>query len=146
MCFYNMRSLLNVIHICCWKSKMKILKSFYSRTVYAFRSPFNYIIASLCVSDFISALISPLFFYKMFWGFWSWKASSFLCKVSTHKDPTLCRGWILQRRSACFNFTISSNQPENWSFQSFIFQRKNHVFSAWNDRSEDPDRKVWNDA
>ncbi|XP_078494137.1 growth hormone secretagogue receptor type 1-like [Ciona intestinalis] len=45
------------------------------------RSIFNFMILSLCVSDFLSALLSPLFLYRRTWGFEDWQISSFLCKV-----------------------------------------------------------------
>ncbi|XP_026696691.2 growth hormone secretagogue receptor type 1-like [Ciona intestinalis] len=41
---------------------------------------FNLLITSLCVSDCISALISPLFLYRRTWGFDHWIISNFLCK------------------------------------------------------------------
>jgi len=46
------------------------------------RDAFTYIFLSLCVSDVISALLSPLYLYRRTWGFYNWKASTFMCKVS----------------------------------------------------------------
>ncbi|XP_076826052.1 somatostatin receptor type 2-like [Clavelina lepadiformis] len=45
------------------------------------KSVFNYLIMSLCVSDLISAILSPLFVYRRTWGFDHWTISTFLCKV-----------------------------------------------------------------
>nr|XP_018668991.2 adenosine receptor A2b-like [Ciona intestinalis]XP_026691640.1 adenosine receptor A2b-like [Ciona intestinalis] len=45
------------------------------------KSIFNCLILSLCVSDLISALISPLFLYRRTWGFEGWKISTAICKV-----------------------------------------------------------------
>ncbi|XP_076813756.1 growth hormone secretagogue receptor type 1-like [Clavelina lepadiformis] len=45
------------------------------------RSTFNCLIASLCVSDLISAIISPLNIYRRTWGYYNWEWSDFLCKM-----------------------------------------------------------------
>ncbi|CAK8674398.1 unnamed protein product [Clavelina lepadiformis] len=44
-------------------------------------STFNYFIVSLCVSDLLSSLISPLHAYRRTWGFIDWQWSDFLCKM-----------------------------------------------------------------
>ena len=38
-------------------------------------------IISMCVSDTISALLSPLYLNKVIWGYNEWKIPSLLCKV-----------------------------------------------------------------
>ena len=38
-------------------------------------------IVSMCVSDTISAILSPLYLNKVIWGFNEWKIPSLLCKV-----------------------------------------------------------------
>ncbi|XP_076805346.1 growth hormone secretagogue receptor type 1-like [Clavelina lepadiformis] len=45
------------------------------------KSTFNYVIFSICFSDLISALLSPLFLYRRTWGFLSWNLSDALCKI-----------------------------------------------------------------
>nr|CAB3248990.1 growth hormone secretagogue receptor type 1-like [Phallusia mammillata] len=45
------------------------------------KTTFNYMIMSLCVSDLMSAMISPLFLYRRTWGFDEWNASGFMCKL-----------------------------------------------------------------
>ena len=50
-----------------------------------FRSIFNYYIISLCLSDFISALISPLGVYQRIWGYRKFSIPSFFCKVGKIK-------------------------------------------------------------
>jgi len=39
---------------------------------------------SLCFSDLISAVISPLWIYRRLWGYFydDWKLPHFMCKVS----------------------------------------------------------------
>nr|XP_039270397.1 growth hormone secretagogue receptor type 1-like isoform X1 [Styela clava] len=44
-------------------------------------SVFNQFILSLCVSDLLSALISPLFLYRRTWGYDDWQIPSFFCKL-----------------------------------------------------------------
>ncbi|CAK8683580.1 unnamed protein product [Clavelina lepadiformis] len=45
------------------------------------KSTFNYVIFSICFSDLISALLSPLFLYRRTWGFLYWNLSDALCKI-----------------------------------------------------------------
>lgn len=49
-----------------------------SRTLW---SIFNVLIVSLCVSDLLSALVSPLFLYRRTWGFDEWAISESFCKI-----------------------------------------------------------------
>ncbi|XP_078480992.1 growth hormone secretagogue receptor type 1-like [Ciona intestinalis] len=64
------------------------------------KSTFNYFILSLCVSDLVSALISPLFLYRRTWGFDDWEASDFLCKVFWGLD--LWTSYITSTHILCF--------------------------------------------
>ncbi|XP_039269772.1 growth hormone secretagogue receptor type 1-like [Styela clava] len=45
------------------------------------RSIFNFMIVSLCVSDLLSALVSPLALYRRTWGFEEWLLPGVLCKI-----------------------------------------------------------------
>ena len=42
----------------------------------------NTLIASLCVSDLISAAVLPLGLYKETWGYSDWRWSKFLCELN----------------------------------------------------------------
>ncbi|CAK8683581.1 unnamed protein product [Clavelina lepadiformis] len=46
------------------------------------KSKFNYVIFSICFSDLISAMLSPLFLYRRTWGFLYWNLSDALCKLA----------------------------------------------------------------
>ena len=48
-----------------------------------FRSVFNYFLLSLAVSDLMSAVVSPLYLYRVTVGFSEWKLPAFLCPVIT---------------------------------------------------------------
>ncbi|XP_078481676.1 growth hormone secretagogue receptor type 1-like [Ciona intestinalis] len=45
------------------------------------KNTFNIFIMSLCFSDLLSSLISPLWVYSRVWGRVTWRISLFLCKV-----------------------------------------------------------------
>ncbi|XP_076805359.1 growth hormone secretagogue receptor type 1-like [Clavelina lepadiformis] len=45
------------------------------------KSTFHYIILSICLSDLISAILSPLYVYQRTWGFLSWDIPNFLCGI-----------------------------------------------------------------
>ena len=45
------------------------------------RSVFNIFLMSLCVSDFISSMVSPFILYRVTWGFYEWAIAEAWCKV-----------------------------------------------------------------
>ena len=49
---------------------------------------------SLCFSDLVSAMLSPICVYRVTWGYLEWKRISFLCKVSLFNK--------LFRKNFCF--------------------------------------------
>ncbi|XP_039270232.1 growth hormone secretagogue receptor type 1-like isoform X2 [Styela clava] len=44
------------------------------------KSTFNIFLMSLCVSDFLSALFSPIFIYRRTWGYETWHIPRLFCK------------------------------------------------------------------
>lgn len=47
-----------------------------------YRNLFSYFILSLCISDLLSTLVSPLCWYRRTLGFDEWRVPDILCKVS----------------------------------------------------------------
>ncbi|XP_078481675.1 growth hormone secretagogue receptor type 1-like [Ciona intestinalis] len=83
-------------------------------------STFNLFIASLCVSDCISALISPLFLYRRTWGFDEWKISNFLCKLFWGAD----NGTSLSTSLHILIFAFLRFYSSTWPFRYKEFKVK----------------------
>ena len=68
--------------ICSTSDRLKLYAlSNLERSLFFFRNKFNFYIMSLCLSDLISAALSPFGLYQRTWGFTSFNLPSTICKV-----------------------------------------------------------------
>ena len=82
----NFSSLMQIFHLFLLKLSRKLSNTLIHYTPLKssfFRSVFNYFLLSLAISDLMSAVVSPLYLYRVTVGFSEWKLPTFLCPVIT---------------------------------------------------------------